>query len=96
MIVTSVSFWRNLPEDIRSEIQLALNEAIQIANQIAADKAISDKQKIIDSNASEIINLTKDEREKWLSAMQPVWKKFERQIGKQVIADAYQANSPVK
>ncbi|MDX2370904.1 MAG: TRAP transporter substrate-binding protein [Colwellia sp.] len=92
LVVTSNSFWSSLPEDIRSELSLALDEAIQHGNTIAANKAANDKQLIVDSRRSTIVSLSKAERQLWINAMQPVWKKFEKQIGKDLIDAAVASN----
>ena len=93
LVVTSASFWKGLPDDIRPEVKKALDEAIAYGNQIALDKATGDRQKIIDSGRSEIIQLTDAERAKWVEAMKPVWKKFEDDIGKDLIEAAVAANT---
>jgi C4-dicarboxylate-binding protein DctP len=36
--------------------------------------------------------MTKEEQAQWRAAMQPVWKKFEREIGKDIIDAALAAN----
>ncbi|RME33105.1 MAG: C4-dicarboxylate ABC transporter, partial [Deltaproteobacteria bacterium] len=54
--------------------------------------AISDRQKIIDSGRSEIIQLTDAQRQQWVEVMKPVWKKFEDQIGKDYIDAAVKCN----
>lgn len=92
LVVTSNSFWSSLPKDIRSELNLALDEAIQHGNIIAANKAANDKQLIVDSRRSTIVSLSKTERQQWINAMQPVWKKFEKQIGKDLIDAAVASN----
>ena len=92
MVVTSREFWTGLPDDVRAEVKKALDEAIAFGNQVAAEKAVADKQKIIDSGRSEVIELTPAERAQWVAVMKPVWKKFEGQIGKDLIDAAYNAN----
>lgn len=92
LVVTSAQFWMGLPDDIRSELKKALDEAIAFGNKIAGEKAISDRQKIIDSGRTEVLQLTDAERQKWVDAMKPVWKKFEDQIGKEYIDAAIQSN----
>lgn len=92
MVVTSQEFWNGLPADIRAEVKGALDEAIAFGNQVAREKAKSDKQKIIDSKRCTIIELTPAERAQWVEVMRPVWKKFERQIGKDLIDAAYASN----
>ncbi|MEY8251865.1 MAG: C4-dicarboxylate ABC transporter, partial [Colwellia sp.] len=86
------SFWSSLPEDIRSELNIALDEAIQHGNTIAANKAANDKQLIVDSRRSTIVSLSNAERQQWINVMQPVWKKFEKQIGKDLIDAAVASN----
>ena len=92
LVVTSNSFWSSLPEDIRSELNIALDEAIQHGNTIAANKAANDKQLIVDSRRSTIVSLSNAERQQWINVMQPVWKKFEKQIGKDLIDAAVASN----
>jgi C4-dicarboxylate-binding protein DctP len=92
LVVSSVEFWNSLPEDIRGEVQKALDESIAFGNKIAAEKAVQDRQAIIDSKRSELITLTDAERAQWVEIMKPVWKKFEKQIGKDLIDAAYGAN----
>ena len=96
MVVTSAEFWNGLPDAIRSGIKSALDEAIAYGNQVAAEKARSDRQKIIDSKRSKVIELTPAERAQWVKVMQPVWKQFEDQIGRDLIDAAYQANKAGK
>jgi C4-dicarboxylate-binding protein DctP len=92
MVVTSSEFWMDLPDDVRNELKTALDEAVTYGNQVAADLAKEDRQKIIDSKRTEVIALTPEERAQWVEAMKPVWKKFEPQIGKEYIDAARAAN----
>lgn len=92
LVVTSKEFWTSLPDDIRDELKIAIDEAIKYGNSIATEKAAQDKQKIIDSNRSTIIYLSKEERQEWVNAMQPVWKQFESEIGKDLIDAAIASN----
>lgn len=92
LVVTSTEFWKGLPDDIRMEVKKALDEAILFGNKVAAEKATGDRQKIIDSKRSEIIQLTDAERAQWVEVMKPVWKKFEEEIGKDLIDAAYASN----
>jgi C4-dicarboxylate-binding protein DctP len=92
LVVTSAAFWMDLPEDIRGEVKTALDEAIAFGNEVSARKAIDDRQKIVDSKRSEIIVLSDAERQLWVDAMKPVWKKFENKIGKEYISAAVESN----
>jgi len=92
LIVTSKSFWKSLPKDIRVEVQAALDDAIAYGNGIAAEKAEQDKQKIIDSKRSKIVSISPEQRQLWVQAMKPVWKRFEGQVGRDMIQAAVAAN----
>ncbi|WP_432454601.1 MULTISPECIES: TRAP transporter substrate-binding protein [unclassified Agarivorans] len=92
LIVTSADFWYGLPDDIRTELKAALNEAVAMGNQIAADKAEQDKAHIIASKRSQVISLTPQQRQQWVEAMKPVWRQFETEIGKNIIEAAAAAN----
>lgn len=92
LVITSTQFWMDLPDDIRAEVKKALDEAIAYGNEVSFKKAVVDRQKIIDSGRSDIIVLTDEERELWVEAMKPVWKKFEDQIGKKYIDAAVKSN----
>ncbi len=93
MVVTSAEFWMDLPDDIRSEVKKALDEAIVFGNGVAAKKAIDDRQRIADSGRTEIITLTPEQRAQWVEVMKPVWKQFEDEIGKDLIDAAYNSNN---
>lgn len=92
MVVTSAEFWNGLDADIRTELKKALDEAIALGNKVAAEKSMSDKQAVIDSNRTNVIELSKEERQQWADAMKPVWTKFEDIVGKDILAAAIAAN----
>lgn len=93
MIVTSAEFWLSLDDDVRAELKKAMNEAIAYGNDIAAQKEGEDRQAIIDSKRSEVLTLTAEERKQWVEAMKPVWKKFEDEIGADLIEAAAASNN---
>jgi C4-dicarboxylate-binding protein DctP len=93
LLITSKEFWDGLPADIRTELDAIIQESLVYGNQIAADLNTEAKQKIVESGRSKIILLTDEDRQKWVEAMKPVWKKFEDGIGKDVIDAAAASNS---
>ena len=93
MVITSVEFWIGLPDEIRTEVKKALDEAIIFGNKITAKNTAAARLKIIKSKQSTIIKLSSGERQQWIDAMQPVWKKFAGEIGKEYIDAAIQANN---
>ncbi len=92
LVVTSAEFWGGLDADIRAEVKKALDEAIVYGNQVAAEKDSSDRQAIIDSKRSEIVEISAEERALWVTAMKPVWSKFESDIGADLIKAAEMSN----
>jgi len=92
MVVTSAEFWNGLDADVRTELKKALDEAVAVGNKVAAEKSKSDKQAIIDSKRTNVIELSKEERQQWIDAMKPVWKEFEAIVGKDLLDAAISAN----
>jgi C4-dicarboxylate-binding protein DctP len=93
MVTVSTKWWDSLPADIRDGLARAIKEASEEANK-AADKMHQDnKKKIVESGKSEIITLSDQELEAWQKAMAPVWSKFEKAIGKDLIDAARKANA---
>ncbi|WP_293267878.1 TRAP transporter substrate-binding protein [Neptunomonas sp.] len=92
LVVTSAEFWMSLDKDLQKELKKALDDAITYGNGIAAEKASQDKQKIIDSKRSKVVNLTDAERQQWVKAMKPVWTQFEDEIGADLIKAAEASN----
>lgn len=92
MVVTSKEFWMSVPEDIRPELKAIIDEAIVYGNKIALEKDLEDKQQIIDSKRTTIVEIDDADRALWVEAMKPVWAQFEKEIGKDMIDAAYQSN----
>jgi C4-dicarboxylate-binding protein DctP len=66
-------------------VSVEVNKQAEALNQAS-------RQKIIDAKTSEIIPLTAEQREEWREAMRPVWKKFEDEIGADLIKAAEDSN----
>ena len=94
MVITNTSFWQGLPDDVRTELDAVMAEVTVEVNRMAEELNQQAKQQIIQAGTSEIIQLTPEQREEWRKAMQPVWKKFESDIGKQRIDAAISSNQP--
>ena len=83
----------NLQDEIDSAtLYKAMAEATAL-NNANADKLNEEaKKKIQASGVSTIHELTPAQHKAWVDAMHPVWKKFEKQIGKDIIDAAVAAN----
>ncbi|MGY2171539.1 TRAP transporter substrate-binding protein [Pseudomonas gingeri] len=94
MVITNSKFWDSLPPDVRGVLEKTMAEVTVEVNKQAEELNQTARQKIIDSKTSEIIPLTAQERGQWREAMKPVWKKFEGEIGADLINAADKSNQP--
>ena len=92
MVVTNAKWWDSLPGDVKKGLSEAMAEATAYGNKIANDINESDKKRIADAGKAKIQKLTKDDVAAWRKAMEPVWKKFEGDIGQDLIDAALKAN----
>ena len=88
ILLTSSKFMNSLPDDIKKEMQILMEEAIDYGNKLAKESNENDKQKILRSGESEITILTVDERQRWIKKMLPFWRLLEDDIGEGLIQAA--------
>lgn len=93
MLITTSDFWNGLPPDIRSELDKIVVESSAHANREAERFNQLDKQHVLDAKTTEIIALTPQERSAWRDKMRPVWAKFEKDIGADLIEAAQASNT---
>ena len=94
MLVTNAEFWTKLPSDIRSKLEAIIEEVTVEVNRLAAQRSVSDRQRIIDSGGSDVITPSDAERAAWRERMSSVWQEFEPQIGSEVLEAAAAAGGP--
>jgi C4-dicarboxylate-binding protein DctP len=92
MVVTNAKWWDSLPGDVKKGLSEAMAEATAYGNKIANDINDGDKKRIADAGKAKIQKLGKDDLAAWRKAMEPVWKKFEGDIGQDLIDAALKAN----
>ena len=92
MLITNTKFWDGLPADVRDELNKIIAEVTVEVNKQADALNEGDKQRILEAGTTEILTLTPEQRGQWRDAMQPVWKKFEGEIGADLIKAAQAAN----
>ena len=92
MVITNAAWWDGLPADIRAGLAKAMAEATAHANKLAGELNERDRKRIADAGKAKIQVLGKDDVAAWRKAMHPVWKKFEADIGADLIQAAQQAN----
>jgi C4-dicarboxylate-binding protein DctP len=92
MVVTNAKWWDGLPADIRKGLSEAMTEATAYSNKLADDFNQEDRKKIADAGKAKIQKLSKEDIAAWRKAMEPVWKKFEGDIGRDLIEAAQKSN----
>jgi C4-dicarboxylate-binding protein DctP len=93
MVVTNAKWWQGLPEDVRAGLTKAMEEATAYANARAAELNDRDRDRIAKAGAAKIQDLSKEDKNAWRQSMAPVWKKFESQIGADLIKAAQESNT---
>lgn len=91
LVVTSGKWWDGLPADVRDQLGTILKEVTAARNGESTKVNLANRQKIIDSG-SKVRQLSADQRQAWVDAMKPVWKKFEKDIGADLMQAAQKAN----
>ena len=91
LVVTSTEWWDGLPGDVRDQLATILAEVTQERNDESTRVNQQNKQNIIDAGGV-VRTLTPEQRQAWVEAMKPVWKKFEKDIGADLMGDALKSN----
>jgi C4-dicarboxylate-binding protein DctP len=91
LVVTGVDFWEGLPADIRKELKRIFAEVTQERNHLSRKINLENRAKIVKSGKP-VRTLSDSQRQEWVNAMKPVWKKFEKDIGADVLKKAQTYN----
>lgn len=92
MVVANAKWWDGLAPDVKKGLSEAMAEATAFANKMAEDLNQADRKKIEAAGKAKIQKLSKDDVAAWRKAMEPVWKKFEGDIGRDLIDAALKSN----
>ena len=92
LLITNTQFWNGLPAPVRTELEQIIEEVTVEVNKQAEALNEKAKQNIIDTGKSEILVLTEEQRNAWRDAVRPAWKRFEAEIGTDLIEAAEAAN----
>jgi C4-dicarboxylate-binding protein DctP len=84
-VAVNAEFWESLPADLRAGLEETLAEVTEWGNARSAEINDADRQKIVESGRSRIIELSAPELEAWRQAMLPVWDQFRDVIGPEMI-----------
>lgn len=92
LVITSTDWWDGLPDDVRTQFYTIFKEVTEARNAESYKVNQLNKQNIIKSGGV-VRTLTDEQRQAWVEAMKPVWKKFEKDIGKDLLDAAYESNN---
>ena len=90
-VIVNKKFWDELPADIRGQLETAMKESTDYANNIAKAKNDEDLAAVKASGKTEIKILTEAERAAFKTAMVSVHDKMADRIGKETLDAVYQA-----
>lgn len=91
LVVTSSKWWDGLPDDVRTQLATILKEVTAARNAESTKVNNENKANVIKAGG-EVRTLTAEQRQAWVDAMKPVWKKFEGDIGEDLMNAALKAN----
>jgi C4-dicarboxylate-binding protein DctP len=91
LVVTSTDWWDGLKPAVRDQLATILKEVTVTRNNQSTTVDLENRQAILDNGAT-IRTLTPEQRAQWVAAMKPVWKKFEKDIGADLIEAAQASN----
>ena len=92
LVVTSTKWWEGLPDDIRSQLSTILKDVTATRNGESTKVNNTNKENVIKAGGT-VRTLTDAQRQAWVDAMKPVWKKFEKNIGEDLMNAALKANN---
>jgi C4-dicarboxylate-binding protein DctP len=92
MVITNTKWWDGLPAEVRKGLTEAMNESIKFGNKVANDEDAVFRSKVIADNKAKVLPMSKEHLTAWRTAMQPVWKQFEGDVGADLIQAAQKAN----
>lgn len=88
-VITNKKFWDGLPAEVRTQLEKAMKESTQYANQIAKEENEKALAAVRASGLTQVTPLTDDERLAFKKVLVPVHKKMESRIGADLIQSIY-------
>ncbi|MBX2868285.1 MAG: hypothetical protein KTR18_06395, partial [Acidiferrobacterales bacterium] len=92
LVVTSTEWWDGLKPDMRDQLAKILTDVTETRNKEAFTVNQENRQKIVDAGGV-VRELDASQRSAWVTALKPVWARFEGDIGADVISAAEASNN---
>jgi C4-dicarboxylate-binding protein DctP len=90
-VIVNKKFWDELPADIRTQLDVAMKEATDYANNMAKSSNDKDLESVKAGGKTEVTVLTKEQRAAFKTALLPVQDKMASRIGQETIDSVRQA-----
>jgi C4-dicarboxylate-binding protein DctP len=84
-VIANKQFWRNLPPEVRVQLQGAMQETTKYANKLAQRQNESDLSKIKADGKTIVYEPTNAEKKLWVEALLPVHKEMESRVGEDLM-----------
>ena len=84
-VIVNSKFWNGLPDDIRKQLDKAMNEATDYTNSIATKENEDALAEIKKSGKTTLHYLTDDQRKAWQTAMRPTYGWAKGRVGQEVL-----------
>lgn len=91
LVVTSAGWWNGLTPKVRQQLATILEEVTQVRNAESTRVNNNNKQRVIQAGSTVRV-LSPEQRQLWVDALKPVWKKFQRNVGKRALKAAQNSN----
>ena len=91
LVVTSAEWLDGLDADVREQFLTILKEVTEVRN-AESTKVNNENRELVKKAGGEVRQLTDEQRAAWVEAMKPVWKKFEGDIGEDLMEAAQKSN----
>lgn len=92
MLISNQKFWNSMPYPVRTQLEAIIEEVTVEVNKDAEALNQKERERVLANGKAHIVSLTPAEREAWRTAMQPLWKQFEGEIGSDVLRAAQVVN----
>lgn len=92
-VIVNKAFWEGLPSDVRGQLEQAMEESTNHANQIAKEENDTALEKVRASGKTEIHAMTAEQRTALKKALVPVHQEMSGRIGKELIESIYKETS---
>lgn len=84
-VIVNAKFWAELPDDIRAQLDKAMEEATEFTNGIALEENERALKAMKDAGTTEFYELTDDERKQWVDTLLPVHDEMSDRIGPELV-----------